>query len=66
MDAYLANDHQANLNILIAANTASKAINITQTTAGHAMCYKIYKFIWHRPWSCTAAHCNRKLFFMDD
>ena len=41
MDAYLANDHQANLNILIAANTASKAINITQTTAGHTMCYKI-------------------------
>jgi len=27
--------------MLIAANLAGKAINITQTTAGHAMCYKL-------------------------
>ena len=27
--------------MLLAANLAGKAINITQTTAGHAMCYKI-------------------------
>ena len=61
MDAYLANDHQANLNMLIAANTAGKAINITQTTAGHAMCYKITSLfgIAH---GHAAALCNRKLF----
>ena len=28
-------------NMLLAANAAGKAINITQTTAGHAMCYKL-------------------------
>ncbi|MCR5653500.1 MAG: phosphonoacetaldehyde reductase [Ruminococcus sp.] len=41
MDAYLANDDEGNKNMLKAANTAGKAINITQTTAGHAMCYKL-------------------------
>ena len=41
MEGYIANDEQAIANMLIAANTAGKAINITQTTAGHAMCYKI-------------------------
>lgn len=41
MDGYLANDKTANRNMLKAANTAGKAINITQTTAGHAMCYKL-------------------------
>jgi alcohol dehydrogenase class IV len=29
--------------MLAAANFAGKAINITQTTAGHAMCYKLTK-----------------------
>ncbi len=28
-------------NMLLASNLAGKAINITETTAGHAMCYKI-------------------------
>ena len=41
MDAYLANTEDGNTEMLHAANTAGKAINITQTTAGHAMCYKI-------------------------
>lgn len=41
MDGYIANDSQANTNMFIAANMAGKAINISQTTAGHAMCYKI-------------------------
>lgn len=41
MDRYLANDKSANECMLIAAYTSGKAINITQTTAGHAMCYKI-------------------------
>ena len=41
MDSYLANTEEGRLDMLMAANTAGKAINITQTTAGHAMCYKI-------------------------
>ena len=41
MDGYLANDDEANLEMLMAAYKAGKAINITQTTAGHAMCYKL-------------------------
>lgn len=40
-DSYLANQDEGNANMLRAANIAGKAINITQTTAGHAMCYKI-------------------------
>ena len=38
---YLANEDAGNENMLKAANIAGKAINITQTTAGHAMCYKL-------------------------
>ena len=41
MDAYLQNDDIANESMLIASNLAGKAINITATTAGHAMSYKI-------------------------
>jgi len=40
-EGYLNNEPQANYNMLMAANYAGKAINITQTTAGHAMCYKL-------------------------
>ena len=40
-DKYLENDKIANERMLMAANTAGKAINITQTTAGHAMSYKL-------------------------
>lgn len=40
-DAYLANEESGNSAMLKAANIAGKAINITQTTAGHAMCYKL-------------------------
>lgn len=40
-DAYLKNERAGNAGMLKAANTAGKAINITQTTAGHAMCYKL-------------------------
>lgn len=39
--AYLENKVEGNKNMLLAANIAGKAINITQTTAGHAMCYKL-------------------------
>lgn len=40
-EAYLANNADGNANMLLAANYAGKAINVTQTTAGHAMCYKL-------------------------
>lgn len=40
-DPYLANDDEGNAAMLKAANLAGKAINIAQTTAGHAMCYKL-------------------------
>ncbi|MDD3362082.1 MAG: phosphonoacetaldehyde reductase [Hespellia sp.] len=41
MDSYFANDSNGNACMLEASNNAGKAINITQTTAGHAMCYKL-------------------------
>lgn len=41
MDAYQAGDNSKNKIVLKAANIAGKAINITQTTAGHAMCYEL-------------------------
>ncbi|MCR5213895.1 MAG: phosphonoacetaldehyde reductase [Eubacterium sp.] len=41
MDGYISNTEEGNAGMLLAANLAGKAINITQTTAGHAMCYKI-------------------------
>ena len=40
-EAYFKNVPDGNSNMLLAANYAGKAINITQTTAGHAMCYKL-------------------------
>lgn len=40
-DGYLNNEDSGNAGMLAAANLAGQAINITQTTAGHAMCYKI-------------------------
>lgn len=41
MDSYLNNEEIGNREMLYAANLAGRAINITQTTAGHAMCYKL-------------------------
>ena len=41
MEGYLNNNEENNFNMLIAANYAGRAINITQTTAGHAMCYSV-------------------------
>ena len=40
-DQYLKNTDIGNAQMLKAANLAGQAINITQTTAGHAMCYKL-------------------------
>ena len=41
MFKYLENDEEAMKNIMYASNLAGKAINISQTTAAHAMSYKI-------------------------
>ena len=40
-ESYLANEISGNAGMLKAANLAGQAINLTTTTAGHAMCYKI-------------------------
>jgi len=61
MDGYLNNTEEGRAGMLLAANTAGKAINITQTTAGHAMCYKITSLF-----GCAHGHaailCDRVLF----
>lgn len=61
IDGYLANTDEGNAGMLMAAHTAGKAINITQTTAGHAMCYKITSLF-----GCAHGHaailCDRVLF----
>ncbi len=41
IDEYLTNDPAGNAGMLLASNWAGRAINITQTTAPHAMSYKI-------------------------
>ena len=61
MGAYLANTDEGNAGMLIAANTAGKAINITQTTAGHAMCYNITG-IFKSAHGHAAMLCDRILF----
>ena len=61
MDGYLNNTEEGNAGMLQAAHMAGKAINITQTTAGHAMCYKITSLF-----GCAHGHaailCDRVLF----
>ncbi len=65
-DAYLKNYKYGNIGMLKAANLAGKAINITQTTAGHAMCYKLTS-IYGIAHGHAAALCVSKLFpFMAD
>ena len=60
-DGYLANSEDGNAGMLQAAHKAGQAINITQTTAGHAMCYKITSMF-----GCAHGHaailCDRVLF----
>lgn len=61
MDGYLNNTDDGNRGMLAAAHAAGKAINITQTTAGHAMCYKITSLF-----GCAHGHaaalCDRVLY----
>ena len=61
MKGYLANTEEGNAGMLHAAHIAGKAINISQTTAGHAMCYKITS-IFHCAHGHAAMLCNRILF----
>lgn len=61
MNGYIANEEDANAAMLKAANIAGKAINITQTTAGHAMCYKITS-LYGVAHGHAAGLCNRVLF----
>jgi alcohol dehydrogenase class IV len=61
MEGYLANTDEGNAGMLHAAHIAGKAINISQTTAGHAMCYKITS-IFHCAHGHAAMLCDRMLF----
>ena len=61
MNGYLENTEEGNAGMLQAAHTAGKAINITQTTAGHAMCYKITS-LYRSAHGHAAVLCDRVLF----
>lgn len=61
MDGYLSNTEKGRAGMLRAANMAGKAINITQTTAGHAMCYKITS-LFGAAHGHAAILCDRVLF----
>ncbi len=61
MDGYLSNSEDGNAGMLKAAHEAGKAINITQTTAGHAMCYKITS-LFRASHGHAAILCDRVLF----
>lgn len=58
---YLDGDRQSAVKMFEAANLAGKAINITQTTAGHAMCYKITS-LFGLPHGHAASLCVEKLW----
>lgn len=58
---YLENKAESNIKMLEAANLAGKAINITQTTAGHAMCYKLTSLYGYAH-GHSAALCNGVLW----
>ncbi len=61
MEGYLENSDKGNANMMRAANEAGKAINLTQTTAGHAMCYKLTT-LYGIAHGHAAALCNAVLF----
>jgi alcohol dehydrogenase class IV len=60
-DAYLQNSKNGNEKMLLAAHFAGKAINLAQTTAGHAMCYKLTTF-YGLPHGQAAALCVAQLW----
>ncbi len=59
-EAYLNNSDIGNKNMLRAANTAGKAINIAKTTAAHAMSYKLTN-MYGVPHGYAVAMCLREL-----
>lgn len=61
MTSYLNNTESGRKQLLIASNLAGKAINITQTTAGHAMCYKITS-LFNIAHGHAAILCDRVLY----
>ncbi|MCL1828003.1 MAG: phosphonoacetaldehyde reductase [Oscillospiraceae bacterium] len=61
MDDYLKNEAGSNKNMLTASNLAGKAINITTTTAPHAMCYKLTT-MYGLPHGHAAALCLPKVW----
>ena len=61
MSGYLANEDAGNAILLRAAHIAGQAINIAQTTAGHAMCYKLTR-LYGLAHGHPAALCVRALF----
>jgi len=61
LDGYLANTEEGNAGMLQAAYIAGQAINIAQTTAGHAMCYKITS-LFGTAHGHAAILCDRVLF----
>lgn len=54
-------DYNSRKNILRASNIAGQAINMTRTTAGHAMCYKLTT-LYGISHGHAAAICNTVLF----
>ena len=61
MGGYLKNEPDGNKNMLDASNFAGKAINITTTTAPHAMCYKLTS-LYGLPHGHAAALCLPKVW----
>jgi len=63
IDSYMNGDESVYNNIQIAANLSGKAINITQTTAAHAMSYKITS-LFGIPHGLAVAVCMLPLWEM--
>ena len=61
LPAYLSGDSAANAPMLRAAHLAGQAIDITQTTAGHALCYKLTS-LFGVAHGHAAILCDRVLF----
>jgi len=61
MDSYLENKNTGNKNMLAASNFAGKAINITTTTAPHAMSYKLTS-LYGLPHGHAVALCLPKVW----
>ena len=61
MESYLKNEEEANRNMLFASNYAGKAINITTTTAPHAMSYSLTS-LYGLPHGHAVALCLPKVW----